>query len=147
MVKNMYKKILIATDGSEPSKEAENHGLMLAKKLSSSVTTLYVEEINVPTAIVGDYLFLVEEQIEEIEKAGKKIVDDVVRKGEKMGVTVTPLLVKGHPAHEIIEHAKDYDIVVMGTIGRSGLSYLLTGSVAEKVVRHAPVPVLVVRTK
>ncbi len=142
----MYKEILIATDGSEPSKKAEDHGLMLAKRFGASVTALYVEEITVPTAIVGSYLFLVEEQIEEIEKAGKKIVEDVVKKGEKMGVTVTPLLAKGHPAHEIIEHAKDYDIVVMGTIGRSGLSYLLMGSVAEKVVRHAPVPVLVVRT-
>ena len=143
----MYKEILIATDGSEPSKEAEDHGLMLAKRFEASVTALYVEEINVPTAMIGNYLFLVEEQIEQIEKAGKKIVEDVVKKGEKMGVTVTPLLVKGHPAHEIIEHAKDYDIVVVGTIGRSGLSYLLTGSVAEKVVRHAPVPVLVVRTR
>ena len=146
MLENMYKKILIATDGSEPSKEAEDHGLMLAKRCGASVTALYVEEINIPTAMVGDYLFFVEEQIEELEKAGKKIVEDVVKKGEKMGVTVTPLLVKGHAAHEIIEHAKDYDIVVMGTIGRSGLSYLLTGSVAEKVVRHASVPVLVVRT-
>ena len=143
----MYKKILIATDGSEPSKEAEDHGLMLAKICGASVTALYVEEINIPTAMVGDYLFFVEEQIEELEKAGKKIVEDVVKKGEKMGVTVTPLLVEGHAAHEVIEHAKDYDIVVMGTIGRSGLSYLLTGSVAEKVVRHASVPVLVVRTK
>lgn len=142
----MYKEILVATDGSEPSKEAEDHGLMLAKRFGASVTALYVEEITVPTAIVGSYLFLVEEQIKEIEKAGKKIVGDVVKKGEKMGVTVTPLLVEGHPAHEIIEHAKDCDLVVMGTVGRSGLSYLLMGSVAEKVVRHAPVPVLVVRT-
>ena len=143
----MYKEILIATDGSEPSKEAEDHGLMLAKRFGASVTALYVEEITVPTAVVGNYFFLIEDQIEKIEKAGKKIVEDVVKKGEKMGVTVTPQVVKGHPAHEIIEHANTYDIVVMGTLGRSGLSHLLMGSVAEKVVRHAPVPVLVVRAK
>ena len=141
----MYKKILIATDGSEPSKEAENHGLMLAKKFGASVTALYVEEINIPSAVVGSYLFLVEEQIEEIERAGKEIVDNVVKKGEKMGVAVTPLLVKGHPAHEIIECGKGYDLIAMGTLGRSGISQLLLGSVAEKVVRHASVPVLVIR--
>ncbi|MBU7031468.1 MAG: universal stress protein, partial [Theionarchaea archaeon] len=45
------------------------------------------------------------------------------------------------------ERAADHDLVVVGTLGRSGISHLLLGSVAEKVVRHAPVPVLVVKSR
>jgi len=56
------------------------------------------------------------------------------------------LLLRGPPATTICEQAsKGYDLVVVGTRGRTGLSHILIGSVAERVVRHAPIPVLVVR--
>ncbi len=142
----MYKKILIATDGSKHSEEAEKHGLTLAKKLEASVTALFVVEgIHPSRTIVSPPSLLLEEQIETLRDEGKKIVDEVVKKGINMGVDVEPVVAEGHPANEIIEHAADHDLVVMGTLGRSGLSHLVMGSVAEKVVRHASVPVLVVR--
>lgn len=144
----MYKKILIATDGSDHSEEAEKHGLTLAKRSGATVTALYVvEEVHPPRSITSPPSLALKEQIEEHKEHGRMIVEEVVEKGKKMGVEVNPVVAEGHPANEIIEHARDHDLVVMGTLGRGGFSHLLMGSVAEKVVRHAPVPVLVVRFK
>ncbi|KYK31294.1 MAG: hypothetical protein AYK19_17050 [Theionarchaea archaeon DG-70-1] len=144
----MYKKILIATDGSDHSEEAEKHGLAVAKRSGASVTALYVVEgTHAPRSISSPASLLLDEQVEALKEEGEKIVDKVVDKGREMGVDVTPMVLEGHPAHEIIEHAKEYDLVVVGTLGRGGFSHLLLGSVAEKVVRHAPVPVLVVKPK
>lgn len=144
----MYQKILIPTDGSEPSQKAAQHGLTLAKEMNASVSALYVGEVmHIPSPVPGPVPIMMEEQGEVLREAGQKIVDDVVEKGKKIGVTVTPMVVIGHPADQIIKQAEDYDLVVMGTMGKSGLSHLLMGSVAEKVVRHSPVPVLVVPPK
>jgi nucleotide-binding universal stress UspA family protein len=144
----MYKKILIATDGSDHSEEAEKHGLTLAKQLGASVTALYVVEATHPSrTIVSPPSLKMGEHLEEMEKKGKEIVEEVAQKGEEMGVDVDPVVVDGHPANQIIKYSANFDLVVMGTLGISGFSHLLMGSVAEKVVRHAPVPVLVVRFK
>lgn len=144
----MYKKILIPTDGSESSLDAESHGLKLAKKMGASVTVLHVvEPIYAPQVPAGSPPIMFDDQIETLEAAGEKIVEHVKEKGEKEGVTITTVVVRGHPAHEIIEYAKEHDLVVMGTLGGSALAHLFMGSVTEKVARHAPCPVLVVRHK
>jgi nucleotide-binding universal stress UspA family protein len=70
-----------------------------------------------------------------------------VEEGKALGVEVTPLIVEGSPTKKIVEMATDFDLVVMGTLGRSALSKLFMGSVAERVTRYAPCPVLVVRSK
>lgn len=62
-----------------------------------------------------------------------------------MGVTVSKKLVEGHPAEEIIKEAKEDDLIVIGSKGRTGLDRLLLGSVAENVARHAPYPVMIVK--
>ncbi|MEA1993892.1 MAG: universal stress protein [Euryarchaeota archaeon] len=145
----MYKKILIATDGSKHSSRAERHGLKLAKEMGATVTALYVAEIEVTYAPPMSTIppSVAEEHIEEHKEMGKEIVTKVAEKGKKIGIDVNPLVVVGHPTSEILKHAKTHDIVVMGTLGRSGIVSLLLGSVTEKVVRHADVPVLVVREK
>ncbi|MGC1122688.1 MAG: universal stress protein [Candidatus Methanofastidiosia archaeon] len=141
----MYKRILIPTDGSKPSQKAEHYGLEMAKTQHASMTIIHVVEVPFfPTPITGEPSFVLEEEMEILKKAGEDMVDRVVEQGRKMGVKATPLVVIGHPADQIIEHAKGHDLVVMGTMGKSGLFYLLMGSVAEKVVRHASVPVLVI---
>lgn len=138
-------RILIATDGSEYTKEAISRGLYLAKVLGAEVTVLYVVDqtqfVSFPmdSSIVSVYSLL--------EKEGKKAVEDVVAEGEKVGVKVTPMVVEGSPTRKIVEVAADFDLVVMGTLGRSALSKLFMGSVAERVTRYAPCPVLVVRCK
>ncbi|MCK4718510.1 MAG: universal stress protein, partial [Thermoplasmata archaeon] len=54
---------------------------------------------------------------------------------------------EGSQAHAIVEEAKEHDLIVMGTLGRTGLGRLLLGSVAERVMRHAPCPVMLIRIK
>jgi nucleotide-binding universal stress UspA family protein len=142
---NEFKKILIPTDGSENTKAAITHGLELARLMGAEVTALYVVDqasfVNFPmdATVVSIYSLL--------EKEGKEAVDFVVKEGEKTGVKVHGKVVEGSPAKKIVDEAENYDLVVMGTLGRTGVSKLLLGSVAERVVRLAPSPVLVVRAK
>ncbi|OGS51991.1 MAG: universal stress protein UspA [Euryarchaeota archaeon RBG_13_61_15] len=139
------KRILIATDGSEYTKEAVSKGLKLAKILGAEVTALYVIDqtsfVSFPmdSTIVSVYSLL--------ENEGKRAVDEVKTEGDQMGVKVTPVVVEGSPTRKIVEMAADFDLVVMGTLGRSAISKLFMGSVAERVTRYAPCPVMVVRAK
>jgi nucleotide-binding universal stress UspA family protein len=139
------KRILIATDGSEYTKEAVSTGLRLAKILGADVTALYVIDqtsfvsFPIDSSIVSVYSLL--------ENEGKRAVDEVKKEGELQGVKVTPVVVEGSPTRKIVEMAADFDLVVIGTLGRSALSKLFMGSVAERVTRYAPCPVLVVRNR
>lgn len=139
------KKILIATDGSDYTKEAVSYGLWLAKELGADVTALYVVDqtsfgsFPMDSSIVSVYSLL--------ENEGKKAVEDVKTEGESKGVTVTPMVLEGSPTRKIVEAAASFDLVVLGTLGRSALTKLFMGSVAERVTRYAPCPVLVVRAK
>ncbi|MCU0853178.1 MAG: universal stress protein [Thermoplasmata archaeon] len=139
------RKILIATDGSDYTKEAVSTGLQLAKILGAQVTALYVIDqtsfvsFPIDSSIVSVYSLL--------ENEGKRAVDEVKKEGEAQGINVTPVVVEGSPTRKIIEMAADFDLVVIGTLGRSALSKLFMGSVAERVTRYAPCPVLVVRSK
>jgi nucleotide-binding universal stress UspA family protein len=65
--------------------------------------------------------------------------------GRRLGIVVKPVVVAGSVANEIIRASAGHDLLVMGTAGRTGFEYLRLGSVAEKTVRHARCPVLVVR--
>lgn len=139
------KRILIATDGSEYTKEAVSTGLRLAKILGAEVTALYVIDqtsfvsFPIDSSIVSVYSLL--------ENEGKRAVDEVKKEGEQQGIKVTPVVVEGSPTRKIVEMAADFDLVVIGTLGRSALSKLFMGSVAERVTRYAPCPVLVVRNR
>jgi nucleotide-binding universal stress UspA family protein len=139
------KKILIATDGSEYTKEAVTYGLKLAKELGAEVAALYVIDqtplVSYPmdSASVSVYSLL--------ETEGKRAVEEVRAEGESIGVKVTSIVLEGSPTRKIIEVAADYDLIVLGTLGRSAFSKLFMGSVAERVTRYAPSPVLVVRAK
>lgn len=139
------KKVLIATDGSEYTKEAVSTGLHLAKILGAEVTALYVIDqtsfvsFPIDSSIVSVYSLL--------ENEGKRAVEDVKTEGEGMGIKVSTIVAEGSPTRKIVETAADFDLVVIGTLGRSALSKLFMGSVAERVTRYAPCPVLVVRSK
>jgi nucleotide-binding universal stress UspA family protein len=146
----VYKKILIATDGSKQSKKAVTKGLEFAKLCGAKVTALNVADTTLhmhpstPGALIApeDALSVVRKKLLEIART---IVDDVAREGKKLGVEVSPLVLEGNPAHEILEIAPKFDLVVLGTQGKSGIARFIIGSVAENVVRHSSIPVLVVR--
>lgn len=140
----LFKKILIPTDGSEYTKAAVRKGLEMAKAMGAEVTALYVVDqtsfINFPmdSTIVSVYTLL--------EKEGEEAMDFVKKEAERIGVKLTTRIEEGSPSRKIVDLSADHDLVVMGTLGRTGFSKLLLGSVAERVVRFAKCPVLVVRS-
>ncbi|MCQ8902658.1 MAG: universal stress protein [Methanothrix sp.] len=143
----MYKRILIATDGSDKSRLAAQEGLELAKALGAEVLALYVvNEVVIASAV--RQLGADKKEVEaKLQKQGEKALDDIKEMGEKMGVKVEPVIRIGAPANVIIDVARteNIDCIVMGSHGESGVSKLLIGSVVQKVLYWATTPVLVVR--
>lgn len=133
------RRILIPTDGNDNTRVAVRHGLEMARTFNAEVTALFVSSAGgIPFAPGGNAEHFTPE-------AGHTAVDYVEREGRKLGIVVHPVIVPGTPANEIIRASTRHDLIVMGTNGRTGLEYLRLGSVAEKTVRHARCPVLVVR--
>lgn len=143
----MYKRILIATDGSDKSRLAAQEGLELAKALGAEVLALYVvNEVVIASAV--RQLGADKKEVEaKLQKQGEKALDDIKEMGDKMGVKVEPVIRIGAPANVIIDVARteNIDCIVMGSHGESGVSKLLIGSVVQKVLYWATTPVLVVR--
>ena len=143
----MYKRILIATDGSDKSKVAAEEGMELAKALGAQVIALnVVNEVVIASAV--RQLGADRKEVEaKLEKAGGKAVDDLKAMGAKLGVTVDAIVRIGAPANTVIDTAgaEKADLIVMGSHGESGASKLLIGSVVQKVLYWATIPVLVVR--
>ena len=141
------RKILIATDGSEYTKEAVKKGLSLAKMLDAEVIGLYVVDVSPIIPIPLDESSF--PMVDFLRNEGEEVLEKLRKEAENVGIKIKTIKKEGIPADEIIETAKeeDVDLIVIGSFGRSALEKLLLGSVAEKVIRHAPCPVLVIRTK
>ena len=143
----MYKRILIATDGSDKSKKAAQDALELAKSLGASVIALYVvNEVVIASAV--RQLGADRKDVEgKLSATGQKAVDSIKKMGNDAGVAVDTLVRIGVPANDIIDvsGAENADLIVMGSHGESGASKLLIGSVVQKVLYWATIPVLVVR--
>ncbi len=141
----LYDRILVPTDGSPEGKRAVAHALDVAVVHDADVHTLYVIDtasyagMPMETAWegVGDLL----------RNDAREAIEAVEDLAAGTPVEVESAVVDGSPSREIIEYAEgnDCDLIVMGTHGRGGIDRLLLGSVAEKVVRGAEVPVLTVR--
>ncbi|MDD1722849.1 MAG: universal stress protein [Methanothrix sp.] len=143
----MYKRILIATDGSDKSMKAAEEGMELAKALGAQVIALNViNEVVIASAVrqLGSDRKEVEEKL---KVAGGKAVDSIKAMGAKMGVSVDAIVRIGAPANTVIDTsgAEKADLIVMGSHGESGATKLLIGSVVQKVLYWATIPVLVVR--
>ncbi len=143
----MYKRILIATDGSDKSKKAAEEGIELAKALGAQVLALnVVNEVVIASAVrqLGSDRKEVEDKL---QVAGQKAVDDIKAMGAKAGVSVDPIVRIGAPANMVIDAAaaEKADLIIMGSHGESGASKLLIGSVVQKVLYWSTIPVLVVR--
>jgi universal stress protein A len=142
-------RILVATDFSEPSDAALTYGRELAVRFGATLHVLHVVD-NISLAAVGveGYTGTAPELQAEIEEDDRRRLDDLLIDTDNSGPATAPvMLTSGPPAAMIVEYAKDHDIdlIVMGTHGRGALGHLIMGSVAERVVRLAPCPVLTVR--
>ncbi len=137
-------RILIPTDGSESVKSAVTRGIALARTLNATVTALHVVDASRFATVPGLEWDALEAALKEEAERALAFVEDI---GREAGVEVVAKRADGHPSDVIVNEGRDHDLIVMGTLGRTGLAHLLLGSVAERVIRHAPCPVLVVRVK
>ncbi len=136
--------MLLAYDGSEPSKHALEVATDLAKKIGAKIYLLYVVDVSAATELFGEYSGKIAEEL--MEKA-KGILKEAVEKIREKGVEVEEIVEAGTPAEKIVEVAKKKNVymIVMGAHGYSGIKRLLIGSVSEKVIRMSDRPVLVVK--
>ena len=135
----MYDRILVPTDGTAGSTCAVENGLELAAKYGAAVHALYVVRTD---SSMGHY----DPVVERREAEGEAAVEAVEERATDYDVTVTKAFRYGTPHKEILDYVADHDVdlVVMGTHGRSGFDRLVNaGSVAERVLREASVPVMV----
>lgn len=133
----MYQDLLIATDGSESANRATAHGLTIADRFDATVHALAVaEELDHEDQMRTD-----------AEGAAETAVEIVEDEAAQYDIPVTRSLRSGVPHEQILDYIREHavDIVVMGTHGRAGFDRMVTGSVAEEVVRNSPVPVVTVR--
>jgi nucleotide-binding universal stress UspA family protein len=140
---NMYKKILVPTDGSEFAKKAQLHALFLAKVSSAEIIALSVSENHFINGIS------MTEEVEQLNQILKDRCKDDLKEFEEMnedGVKISSVIKEGSPANVILEVAieEDIDLIVIGSSGKSGFDRFILGSVSDKVVNAAKCPVLVV---
>ncbi len=134
--------ILVPTDFSEASERAIASALDLAHTFEARVTLLHVWSLP-----VAGYAETLSWPVEEMQQAAKMALDEALAKTAKRHAKTDAVLRQGLEWQAILDVIDDRkcDLVVMATHGRKGLSRFLLGSVAEKVVRLSPVPVLTVR--
>ncbi len=145
---NEYKKILIATDGSENADSAILSGIDIAKKLDAKVYAICVVPTHPSSSMpIGSRMMQWEVPFKVMMEEAEKAVEQVADACSSSGVEVETVVLEGHPAEEIVKYAEDrkIDLIVMGSLGKTGLTRLLLGSVAEEVLRHSKVDVMVSR--
>lgn len=140
---NMYKRILVPTDGSEFAKKAQLHALFLAKVSGAEIIALSVSENLFVNGIS------ITEEVEQLNQLLKDRCKEDLKEFEdinKDGVKISSLIKEGSPANAILEVAieEDIDLIVIGSSGKSGFDRFILGSVSDKVVNAAKCPVLVV---
>ena len=145
-MKVQIKRILCPVDFSDSSDHAMRYAAALAGTFGAELTLLHVVA-PVVSALPGETALPDMLNMDEIVEACRERLEQTVGTLAADGLTVQHKVVNGVPFIEIIRYARDVktDLIVMGTHGRTGLVHLLIGSVAERVVRKAPCPVLTVR--
>ncbi|QFU83726.1 universal stress protein [Natronorubrum aibiense] len=141
----MYDDILIPTDGSETIAETLAHGLPIAESNDATVHSLYVVDSRMTAAATGETSTDLEHSL---EAEGDDAVAAVEDAAEQRGLDTVSDVQKGTPAKTILEYADDHDIdlIVIGTRGKSPREKVTSlGSVSERVVDNASIPVFVVR--
>ncbi|MGZ3882492.1 MAG: universal stress protein [Flavisolibacter sp.] len=147
MVSKLYRNILIATDGSEYTKKAVDYGIDIASNAGEKLHVIYVVDTraysSIPLSAPMEYAYSI------LRQEGDTAIKYVADRAEAAGLEVEGIIAQGHPAEEIIKYAEknSIDLIVMGTLGKSGLDRFLLGSVADKVIRNSRIPVIAVPMK
>jgi universal stress protein A len=140
------RHILAPTDFSDYSKKALSDAFELAQTFGATLSLLHVLE---PSPYLGEFTLptMGEELLGDLERQASAALAQVLPEAQQAKIEVTRAVAIGSPSVKIVEtvEAEHVDLIVMATHGRTGLSHLLIGSVAERVVRTAPCPVLTIR--
>ena len=138
------KTVLVPIDFSECSGKAVKYAVAFAKTFGAEIALVHVTDPYIPSSemVTVDIAALKKEMIDAAEKELKTVCDETTT-----AVPSKAILRVGRPFHEVIEVANELkpDLIIVGTHGRTGLSHALLGSTAERIVRHANCPVLVLR--
>ena len=141
----LFRKVLCPIDFSEHSMAALDVALKMVQQNDAALYLLNVAPL--PAGAAGfqpvpmePYPYVEKDRREQLEKLARERIPAAVR--------YETLVISGDPAEQVLETARglDADLIVMGTHGRRGLSHLVLGSVAERVVRESPIPVLTARS-
>ncbi|WP_049924049.1 universal stress protein [Halopiger djelfimassiliensis] len=140
----MYDDILVPTDGSETISETLAHGVPIAVSNDATIHALYVVDSRITAAATDDSTDLER----TLEEEGQEAIAKVEKRASDAGLETTGHVREGTPAKTILEYADErgIDLIVIGTRGKSPREKVTSlGSVSERVVDNASVPVFVVR--
>ena len=146
----MYQRILVPVDGSPASNRGLEEAIELAKNQDAEILLLHV--VDEWKVAAGDIAAVnLEAGAKTLMDAGSALLSEAVSRVRNAGVSATSALIEqlGVPVGAtVVQRAREWpaDLIVCGTHGRRGLARLLMGSDAEHIVRHTPVPVLLVRS-
>jgi len=155
----MYKRIVIATDGSPNSRMATEVGFTFSTLLSVKPVVVSVMDLVGPFGpfldtsridVTGENLEESEEMrstFSEMKKESEKILTETTRLAKKFGVEVEPILLRGTPVAQLIHFAHEHDLLFVGAHGLDAKKRYGVGSVSEKVTRYMPCDVFVVRKR
>jgi nucleotide-binding universal stress UspA family protein len=154
-INKIFSKILVAIDGSQPSIDAANYAIEIAKKNSNSqLIALTVLDISTPRRLSSSFITAPTyglKELEEQRKQAQKWLESISKKVEEVekNIQYKAEIIEGSISVEgtIVDYAEseNIDLIVIGTRGRSGFKKMLLGSVASKVVTYATCPVLVIK--
>src|SRR5512146_32666 len=144
----MYQNILVPVDGSDTAERALREAIQLARSLSSRIRVIHV--VNSTPWIAQGAPGVIEELLSQVRSTAEPIVHEAKATVRSADIEVDDRIIEaiGERAGEIIvAEANDWpaELIVCGTHGRRGLKRLLVGGDAEYIVRHSPVPVLLIR--
>jgi len=135
----MYDRILFPTDGSEPAESVLDYALQIAAEHEATIHLLNVVDTS------HDGLHGIRDDVSDVlEQHGTEIVDEAARRATERGIDVVSEVLHGDPSEAIVEYSTQsaIELIVMPTHGRRGLQRVLLGSVTERVINTADVPVI-----
>ena len=144
----MFKKILCPVDFSDTSMNAANNAINFSMEIKAEITFIHIIDIQALQNIgdlsgggINDINLLIEEE--------KPVLSKLKDECDKKGIKVKTVLTHGEPVSVILETIKEegHDLIIMGTHGKTGLTRLVLGSIAENVVRKSNIPVLLYHCK
>lgn len=146
----MYDQILLATDGTVSSQNAESHAIDLAQEHSATLHVLFVVDESIYTAYSGDeYVDEAEGPEHGLEELGEESVEHVRSTAKDAEVEIIKAIEHGDPVEAILDYGdrKNIDMVVLGTKHRPAEYRALLGSVTDRVLRLTTRPTVVIKTE